>query len=134
MSREASPNNRRTKDRPGPATDRGAAGLLLVRHSRDGLRAMSADVKWIVGTGIGVIGTIVGTGLVLAGLMSAQFAGVNTRFDDVIARETAEHAEIRTEIRRMANRLHTLSLAVKPAPPANQRSVPRSLDSPCSGP
>ena len=86
---------------------------------------MSADVKWIVGTGIGIIGTIVGTGLVLAGLMSAQFAGVsaqfaavNTRIDDLIARTTAEHAEIRTEIRRIDDRLHTLGFAVKPAPPA----------------
>lgn len=86
---------------------------------------MSADVKWIVGTGIGIIGTIVGTGLVLAGLMSAQFAGVpaqfaavNTRIDDLIARTTAEHADIRTEIRRLDDRLHTLRHAVKPAPPA----------------
>ena len=75
---------------------------------------MSADVNWIVGTG-----------LVLAGLMSAhsagvsaQFAAVDTRLDDQIARATAEHAEIRTEIRRLDNWLHTLSLAVKPAPPA----------------
>ena len=82
---------------------------------------MSADVNRIVGTGLDVIGT----GLVLAGLMSAHFAGVsaqfaavNTRLDDQIARATAEHAEIRTEIRRLDNWLHTLSLAVKPAPPA----------------
>ena len=119
MSREAGPNNRRTKDRPGPATDRGAAGLLRIRHSRDGLRAMSADVNWIVGTGLGVIGTIVGKGLVLAGLISGQIDAVNTRIDDLIARATAEHAEIRTEFRRIDDRLHTLSLAVKPAPPAN---------------
>lgn len=86
---------------------------------------MSADVKWIVGIGIGVIGTIVGTGLALAGLMSAHFAGVsaqfaavNTRFDDQVARTTPEHAERRTEIRRLDDRRHTLSLAVKPAPPA----------------
>ena len=54
---------------------------------------MSGDVKWIVGTGIGIMGTIIGTGLVLAGLMSAQLgsvsaeiAAVNTRIDDLIAR------------------------------------------------
>lgn len=118
MSREAGLNNRRTKDRPGPATDRGAAGLLRIRHGRDRLRAMSADVNWSVGIGLGVIGTIVGTGLVLAGLISGQIDAVNTRIDDLIARATAEHAEIRTEVRRMHNRLHTLGLAVKPAPPA----------------
>ena len=40
---------------------------------------MSGDVKWIVGTGIGIIGTIIGTGLVLAGLMSAQLASVSAQ-------------------------------------------------------
>ena len=58
-------------------------------------------MKWIVGTGVGIIGTTIGTGLVHAGLMSAQLASVstqvNTRIDDMIARSTAEHAEIRTE-------------------------------------
>ena len=81
---------------------------------------MSGDVKRIVGTGIGIIGTIIGTGLVLAGLMSAQLAGVsaevaavNTRIDDLIARMTAEHGEIRTEIRRLDDRLR----AVEHQPP-----------------
>ena len=84
---------------------------------------MSADVKWIVGTGVGIIGTVIGTGFVLVGLMSAQLgsvsaqvAAVNTRIDDLIARTTAEHAEIRTEIRRLDDRLHAVKLAVKPAP------------------
>ena len=84
---------------------------------------MSGDVKWIVGTGI--IGTIVGTGLVLAGLMSAQLgsvsaevAAVNTRIDDLIARTTAEHGEIRTEIRRLDDRLRAVELAVRPDQPA----------------
>ncbi len=84
---------------------------------------MSADVKWIVGTGVGIIGTVIGTGFVLAGLMSAQLgsvsaqvAAVNTRIDDLIARTTAEHAEIRTEIRRLDDRLRAVKLAVKPAP------------------
>ena len=75
---------------------------------------MSADVNWSVGTGLGVVGT----GLVLTGLISGQIDAVNTRIDDLIARATAEHAEIRAEVRRMHNRLHTLGLAVKPAPPA----------------
>ena len=86
---------------------------------------MSGDVKWIVGTGIGIIGTIIGTGLVLASLMSAQLgsvsaeiAAMNTRIDDLIARTTAEHAEIRTEIRRLDDRLRAVELAVKPDQPA----------------
>ena len=83
---------------------------------------MSGDVKWIVGTGIGIIGTIIGTGLVLAGLMSAQLASVsaqvtavNDRIDDLIARMTSEHAQIRTKIRRTDDRLRSVALAVKPA-------------------
>ena len=86
---------------------------------------MSADVKWIIGTGVAIIGTAIGTGFVLAGLMSAQLgsvsaqvAAVNTHIDDLIARTTAEHAEIRTEIRRLDDRLRAVELAVKPAPPA----------------
>lgn len=86
---------------------------------------MSNDVKWIVGIGIGIIGTVISTGLVLAGLMSAQLASVsaeigavNTRIDDLIARTTAGHAEIRTEIRRLDDRLRAVELVVKPAPPA----------------
>ncbi len=86
---------------------------------------MSGDVKWVAGAGTGVIGTVIGTGLVLAGLMSAQLANVsaqvdavNTRIDDLIDRTTAEHAEIRTEIRRLDDRLRALELAVMPDPPA----------------
>ena len=37
---------------------------------------MSTDTK-------AVIGTIVGTGLVLGGLLSAQISGIHTRIDDV---------------------------------------------------
>ena len=96
------------------------------RNSRNGppcyTANVSGDVKWIVGTGAGIIGTIIGTGLVLAGLTSAQLASVstqvNTRIDDMIARSTAEHAEIRTEIRRLDDRLRAVELAVKPDPPA----------------
>ncbi len=52
------------------------------------------------------------------GSVSAQVAAVNTRIDDVIARTTAEHAEIRTEIRRLDDRLRAVELAIEPAPPA----------------
>ena len=105
-------------------------GVLVedVRHCQRGgavSQLVSAHTKGsrlqIVGTGIGIIGTVIGTGLVLAGLMSAQLASVsaqvaavNTRIDDLIARTTAEHADIRAEIRRLDDRLR----AVKPAPPA----------------
>ena len=82
-------------------------------------------MKWIIGTGIGIMGTIIGTGLVLAGLMSAQLgsvsaevAAVNTRIDDLIVRMTSEHTEIRTEIRHLDDRLRVVELAVKPDPPA----------------
>lgn len=51
--------------------------------------------------------------------MSAQLASVNTRIDDLIARMTSEHAEIHTEIRRLDDRLRTVELAVKPAPPSD---------------
>ncbi len=40
------------------------------------------------------------------------------RIDDLIARTTAEHAEIRTEIRRLDDWLRAVELAIKPAPPA----------------
>ena len=50
--------------------------------------------------------------------MSAQVTAVNSRIDDPIARMTAEHAELRTEIRRIDNRLRSVQLAVMPAPPA----------------
>ena len=48
---------------------------------------MSTDTK-------AVIGTIVGTGLVLGGLLSTQIAGVNARIDDVHARIDDVHARI----------------------------------------
>ena len=44
---------------------------------------MSADTKWIVGTGVAIISTIPGTGAALAGLLLTQIAGVNARIDDV---------------------------------------------------
>ena len=69
---------------------------------------------------------IIGTALVLAGLMSAQLASVsaqvtavNDRIDDLIARMASEHAEIRTEIRRIDDRLRSVELAVKPKQPAD---------------
>ena len=51
---------------------------------------MSTDTK-------AIIGTIVGTGLALAGLLSAQIAGVNARVDDV----RADMSEMRGDMREM---------------------------------
>ena len=42
---------------------------------------MNSDTKWIIGTAV-----------VLAGLLSAQIAGVNARIDDVHARIDDVHA------------------------------------------
>ena len=50
---------------------------------------MSSDTKWI-------IGTIVPAILVVAGLLSAQIAGVNARIDDVNARIGDVNARIDT--------------------------------------
>ena len=54
------------------------------------LRVVSTDTK-------AIIGTIVGTGLALAGLLSAQIAGVNARVDDV----RADMSEMRGDMREM---------------------------------
>ncbi len=49
----------------------------------DVLTAMNSDTKWIIGTVV-----------VLAGLLSAQIAGVHARIDDVHARIDDVHARI----------------------------------------
>ena len=41
-----------------------------------------------------IIGTIVGTGLLVAGLLSAQMSSLNTRIDDVHGRIDDVHARI----------------------------------------
>ena len=68
---------------------------------------MSTDTK-------AIIGTIVGTGLVLAGLLSAQIAGVNARVDDVRAdmREMREMREIRASMERFDARLDAVEVAL----------------------
>ncbi len=55
---------------------------------------MSSDTKWIVGTGIGIVGAILTTGVGLAALMISLIAGVNTRVDDV----RGELRDFRTEV------------------------------------
>ena len=87
---------------------------------------MSNDTK-------AIIGTIVVAAVALGGLLSAQFAGVNTRIDDlrtelidridtvktdlsneiatVKADLSADNADIRTDLRRMDDRLRAVEIA-----------------------
>ena len=87
---------------------------------------MSTDTK-------AIIGTIVVAAVSLGGLLSAQFAGVNTRIDDlrtelidridtvkadlsneiatVKADLSADNADIRTDLRRMDDRLRAVEIA-----------------------
>lgn len=62
---------------------------------------MSGDTK-------AIIGTIVGTGLVLGGLLSAQFAIVNTRIDDL----RDDVAEVRADVRGLDTRLRTVEITL----------------------
>ena len=59
---------------------------------------MSTDTRWIVGTGVAIILSVVGTGVALGGLLSVQFAGVNTRIDDLRADLTAEIATVKADL------------------------------------
>ena len=79
---------------------------------------MSTDTRWIVGTGVAIILSIVGTGVALGGLLSGQFAGVNTRIDDlradlatVKADLSGEIAVLREDVRRMNDRLRAVEIA-----------------------
>ena len=58
------------------------------------LTAMNSDTKWIVGTVV-----------VLAGLLSAQIAGVNARIGDVHARIDDVHADLTDRIDRIDARI-----------------------------
>ena len=66
---------------------------------------MSGDTK-------AIIGTIVGTGFVLGGLLTTQLAGVNTRIDDVNARIDDVRADLR-DMRASVERLDARLDAVK---------------------
>ena len=59
---------------------------------------MSTDTK-------AVIGTIVGTGLVLGGLLSTQIAGVHARIGDVHARIGDVHADLTARMDRIEARM-----------------------------
>ena len=65
-----------------------------------------------------IIGTIVAAAVSLGGLLSVQFAGVNTRIDDlrteiatVKADLSADNADIRNDLRRMDDRLRAVEIA-----------------------
>ena len=80
---------------------------------------MSSDTKWI-------IGTIVPAILVVAGLLSVQISGVNTRIDDLNGRMERLESDIRGMDARLRaveiafakvdQRLETLERALLPAP------------------
>ena len=74
--------------------------------------AMNADTR-------AVIGTVVGTGLVVAGLLAgfmyALIAGVNTRIDDLrddLRDMRAEMRDMRADMRRLDARLDALEVAL----------------------
>ena len=54
------------------------------------------------------MGTIVGTGLVVAGLLSAQLVGVNTRVDDI----RADLRDLRSSMERFDARLDAVEVAL----------------------
>ena len=80
---------------------------------------MSSDTK-------AIIGTIIGTGLVLAGLLSAQIGALNGRIDDLIGRISRLETDVRSMDARLRGveiafgkldqRLLTIERAVLPAP------------------
>ncbi len=68
---------------------------------------MTSDAK-------AIIGTIIGTGLVVAGLLSAQIAGVNARIDDVHGRIDDVHGRLQRlegDVRGMDARLRAVEVA-----------------------
>ena len=68
---------------------------------------MSRDTK-------AIIGTVIGTGLVLAVLLSAQIAAVNSRIDDLISRIddlSGRISGLETDVRSMNARLRALEIA-----------------------
>ena len=79
----------------------GAATLRSRAHR------MGIDTKWVVGTGVAVILSVVGTGVALGVFL---LSGVNARFDDVNARFDDVNARIddlRTELIARVDDLRT---------------------------
>ncbi len=92
-----------------PVTAVAGADTLRSRAHRMGI-----DTKWVVGTGVAVILSVVGTGVALGVFLlsgvNARFDDVNARFDDVNARFDDVNARIddlRTELIARVDDLRT---------------------------
>ena len=72
---------------------------------------MSTGTKWIIGTGVAIITTIVGTGAVLAGLLLTSIAGVNARIDDVRGELRNFRSEVNTRMDGFDTRLRNVEIA-----------------------
>ena len=81
---------------------------------------MSTDTK-------AIIGWIVGTGLVIAGLLLTQIAGVNTRIDDINARFEARFDDINARFERIESRLDGLDERLRAVEVTLGRVVQRLL-------
>ena len=70
---------------------------------------MGGDTRWIIGTTVGTI-------LVVAGLLSAQVGGqigsVNARIDDLRDDVTGDIAELRSGVRGLDTRLRAVEVAL----------------------
>ena len=76
---------------------------------------MSSDAKWIVGTGVAIIVSVMGTGVALGTLVLMQINGVNTRIhgvnmriDDLRTDVAGQIAELRTDVRGVDARLRSV--------------------------
>ena len=66
---------------------------------------MSTDTKWIVGTGVAIIVSVVGTGVALGTLLLVQVNGVNARIDDLRADLTGQIDGTNTRIQDLRTNL-----------------------------
>ena len=80
------------------------------------LSYVTTDTKWIVGTGVAVIVSVVGTGVALGTLVfmqiDMQIDGVNTRIDDLRADLTEQITELRTDVRGLDDRLRAVEVSL----------------------
>ena len=72
------------------------------------LSYVTTDTKWIVGTGVAVIVSVVGTGVALGTLVFMQIDAVNTRIDDL----TEQITELRTDVRGLDGRLRAVEVSL----------------------
>ena len=74
-------------------------------------------MRWIVGTGIGIVAAILTTGVGLAALMVSLIAGVNTRIDDV----RGELRDLRIEVKIPVRANPSTRITAEDASPASTR-------------